>query len=77
MKEEEIERCTQRDSCTTTTLLSTDHSVYSRQRSVSTTDLPIVALEVARVLKREGGEQLNEVSVGCSKQVASVAEGTL
>ena len=40
-------------------------------------DLSVVALEVASVLKGEGGEDLDEVCVGRCKQVTTVTEGTL
>ena len=39
--------------------------------------LAVVPLEVADVLKGVGGEDLDEVGVGCGKHVATVAEGTL
>ena len=39
--------------------------------------LSVVSLEVGGVLKVESGEDLNEVCVGCCKQVTSVTEGTL
>ena len=39
--------------------------------------LSVVSLEVGGVLKGESGEDLNEVCVGCCKQVTSVTEGTL
>lgn len=34
----------------------------------------IVSLEVANVVKSEGGEELDEVSVGSGKHVATIAE---
>ena len=39
--------------------------------------LSVVSLEVGGVLKGESGEDLNEVCVGCCKQVTYVTEGTL
>ena len=39
--------------------------------------LAVVSLEVANVLEGVGGEDLDEVGVGCGKHVATIAEGTL
>lgn len=33
-----------------------------------------MAFQISSVLKGEGGEELNEVGIGCSKQVATMAE---
>lgn len=44
---------------------------------VSRTYLSVVTLEVADVLKGEGGEELDEVSVGSCKHLATIAECTL
>ncbi len=38
------------------------------------TDLSIVPLEVADVLKCVRGEELDEIRVGCSKHVTAIAE---
>lgn len=36
--------------------------------------LSIVAFQIPSILKGEGGEELNEVGIGCSKQVATVTK---
>lgn len=41
------------------------------------TYLPCVAFQIIDVLQVRGGEDVNHISIDCSKQVTSIAEGTL